>query len=64
MSQWRVRWEVVSSRLMWSVVSVEFGVWRGFWGSARGYVNEQGLVDSLAVGIIRVNDLAYRLVRL
>lgn len=64
MSQGRVRREVVRSRLMWSVVGVESRIRRGFRCPARGYVDEQSIVDSLTVGVIGVYDLGYGLVGL
>lgn len=58
------RWEVVSSGFMRSVVRVESRVRRGFRSPARGYINEQSIVDTLTVSIIGVDDPGYRLVGL
>ncbi len=60
----RVRWEVVGTGLVWSVVGVESRVRRGFRCPARGYVNEQSIVYTLAFRVVGVNDFDYGLVGL
>lgn len=49
---------------MWPVVAIVPGVGRSFGSSTAGYVDQQGIVDGLATGVIGIQRPAHRFVRL